>query len=108
MSTKQNKPSKKQSEVEIEEEIVRYVKREGGRSIKLEVTSIRGWTDRLVLLDGLVLFIEVKKPGGRISPHQKRIIADLQARGYNATVVWSLEEFVAYVASITRLSTEDD
>ncbi len=102
---KQNKPLNETSENEIETAIVKYVEDRKGLALKLEVPSIRGYPDRLVLLDGLIFFIEVKKPkGGVVSPHQDRIIADLQARGYNATVVRTFEEFVAYVGTVKNLS----
>lgn len=40
------------------------------------------------------LFIEIKKKGGRPSPHQKKWIDDLQRRGYRAVICKGLDQCI--------------
>lgn len=40
------------------------------------------------------LFIEIKKKGGRPSPHQKKWVDDLQSRGYRAAVCKGLDQCI--------------
>jgi hypothetical protein len=47
--------------------------------------------------DGRAVFIEVKKPGGRVSPEQKNFIKVMQSLGAIAGVCFSAEEAVRLV-----------
>jgi hypothetical protein len=47
--------------------------------------------------DGRAVFIEVKKPGGRVSPEQKNFIKVMQSLGAIAGVCYSAEEAVRLV-----------
>jgi hypothetical protein len=49
--------------------------------------------DRLVVLpQGVVWFVEVKKEGGRLSTLQNIFIAEMQRLQQNVRVVWSKED----------------
>jgi hypothetical protein len=84
--------SAKQLENVIEDYLVSEVKALGGLALKLEVRSQKGWPDRLVVLQGRVLFVECKRPrGGRTSRHQRSCITRLKKLGADARVVSTME-----------------
>ena len=78
-------------ESELEAEIVAYVHSLGGKCLKLKHTS-RGFPDRTVFHPwGKTFFIEVKRPGGKVSIHQKQWNDALKADGFEVFVIDNLE-----------------
>ncbi len=72
---------------------MRRVKDIGGVAFKFVSPSNRGVADRLVVLpQGVVWFVEVKKEGGRLSTLQNIFIAEMQRLQQNVRVVWSKED----------------
>ena len=72
---------------------MRRVKEIGGVAFKFVSPSNRGVADRLVVLpQGVVWFVEVKKDGGRLSTLQNIFIAEMQRLQQNVRVVWSKED----------------
>lgn len=62
-------------------------------TLKLHVRFARGWPDRIVALEnGEVLWVELKRPGGVLSPLQVKVHADLDKLGHKVHVVYSKEE----------------
>ena len=57
----------------------------------------RGMTDLTAIRGGQVWWIEVKKPGGRISPDQERFRDDVKAHGGNWIVAKSLDDIAILV-----------
>ena len=60
-------------ESSIERAVAEYGKRTGWVSIKLSTSGPRGaagWPDRLFLRGGQAVFIEFKRPGGKVTPLQ--------------------------------------
>lgn len=47
----------------------------------------------LICLDGRMIFIEFKIPGGTLSDEQKEFASEVQARGHSYVVIFSLAEF---------------
>ena len=81
------------SEKHIEREVVSRAKLRGITSIKLNTESGRGWPDRMFLIPGgRPLFIEFKRPGGRVSPRQTMIHDRLQKLGYDVEVHDDVDE----------------
>ena len=58
----------------VERELARRVHALGGRCEKVTVIGSRGFFDRIVVLpDGRIWFVELKRPrGGKLSEHQKQ------------------------------------
>ena len=52
------------------------------------------------------LFIEMKKPGGRLSPAQKDFGRDMTARRYQAFVCYDWEDAVAKIAEYLGITTD--
>jgi hypothetical protein len=75
----------------IERHLLREVKKL--RGITFKMLFRRGWPDRLVLLPGRWMFIELKRPkGGRFEPLQLRTHARLRAQGYEVHVCYTKEQ----------------
>lgn len=79
-------------EKDVEKYLVKRVKALGGEVRKVSWIGRRGAPDRLILLPGRSIWVELKGQGGRLAPHQAREIARLEAAGCEVWVVWSVED----------------
>lgn len=87
-------------ERDIEAYLRGRVKALGGIAYKFVSPGHAGVADRLVLLPGgVVWFIEVKAPGGRLSPLQVLFARRMQEMGMNYRVIWSKEDVDAWLSS---------
>jgi hypothetical protein len=83
-------------EAAVERELVRRVRALGGLCEKVRVAGRRGFFDRLVVLPGRVIFVELKRPRyGRLSPHQKQYRDRFAALGLAVAVVRRSEDIDA-------------
>lgn len=80
-------------ERDIENHLVKGVRRIGGEAYKFVSPSNRGVSDRLVVLPGgKVWFIEVKREGGKLSALQKLFAQRMGMLGTNYACLWSKED----------------
>ncbi len=79
-------------ERDIEKHLVKLCKRFGWECWKLTSPARRGVPDRLIIAPGVVVFVEVKRPGGKVTPLQARTLQKLQALHQKAVVVFSKEQ----------------
>lgn len=87
-------------EKEIEAYFVRRVKAVGGWAIKFPAGSVAGMPDRIVLLrGGVVEFVELKRPGGKLRPLQVKICRKISSFNFNVFVIDSKEKVDLYVES---------
>ena len=71
------------TEKELEQTLVREVKKRGGRAYKFISPGINGMPDRLVLmLGGKAGFVEVKAPGKSMRPNQIKRKDELESLGF--------------------------
>ena len=71
------------TEKELEQMLVREVKRRGGRAYKFISPGLNGVPDRLVLLPGgKIGFVEVKAPGKKMRPNQIKRKSELEGLGF--------------------------
>ena len=85
----------------IEDYLVKKVRALGGEVRKLRWIGRNGAPDRVVMLPGLLLWIELKQPGEKPSPAQAREFERMRNMGQVVTVIDSLElvdEFFSEVA----------
>lgn len=83
-------------ESSIEKSLLRWCQQRGFPCMKLQGPV--GWPDRTVLLGkGRMVFIELKQPGGRVSPHQRYWLERLMQMGYVAGVAYSLDQAVELI-----------
>lgn len=77
-------------EGKIEQYLVKRVKVSGGMCLKL--SGYKGIPDRIVLMNGKVYFVEVKKTGGGVvSEAQVEMLKKLNDAGYIAVILDSKE-----------------
>lgn len=76
----------------VEEHLVGRVRAAGGLALKWVSPSLVGVPDRIVILPGgRVLFVEVKRPGGKTRPIQDRVIGMIRRLGVECHVIDSKE-----------------
>ena len=60
----------------------------------------RGWPDfQIFQADGRCAFLEVKRPGGRLSPDQQRIADHMKRAGHRFEVVDSVEAAISVLVA---------
>jgi hypothetical protein len=85
------------TEKEIEAYFVKRVKALGGVAYKFRSVTQRGVCDRIACMpDGSTWFVELKKPGGRLSPLQEVFAEQMAATGQHYAVLWSREDVDAW------------
>jgi len=91
-------------EAEIEKELCSLCERSGWECLKLELNGSRGFPDRTVLTPwGAVYFVELKRPkGGVVSPHQDHWRRRLEIKGYEWTLVSTIDEVRSFVDRVAR------
>ena len=79
-------------EKDIEARLRRGVERAGGLCLKWVSPGCTGVMDRIVLLpDGRVIFVELKKPGGRKSARQEWMAKRMKELGMQVLCLWTQE-----------------
>lgn len=87
-----------------ENKVERYLDSEilklGGITRKWVSPGVNGVPDRIVIVNGLVWFVEVKTVDGRLSPWQKREIERLNDHGVAALVVYGVEGVDEFIQDV--------
>lgn len=78
-------------ESEIENYLVERVKALGGEVRKVRWIGRRGAPDRLVMLPGKIVWVELKAPGAKTKPHQVREHERMRRMGQRVEVVDSVQ-----------------
>jgi hypothetical protein len=90
-------------EKDIEKYLVKCVAQAGGKAYKFVSPSNRGVSDRIVCLpDGSTHFIELKRPGGKVSPLQLMFAREMMTLGQSYDVLWSKEEVDKWILDHTN------
>ena len=76
------------------------VKKAGGLFYKWTSPGQSGVPDRILILRGTVVFVELKRVGGRLTEHQAFVIGKLRAHGARVEVVSSKDDLRDLLASI--------
>ena len=71
----------------LERQLKRQVEGKGAKFCKFISPGLRGVPDRLVLIQGQALFVEMKRPGEELDPLQRKRKAELEALGFKVYVV---------------------
>ena len=80
-------------EKDIEKAIVKKAKALGCLALKINGLGQRSWPDRLFIRpDGVVIWMEIKRPGGILSEGQKAMIDELKTHNQYVVVCYSVEE----------------
>jgi hypothetical protein len=77
----------------------------GGVAFKFVSPSHRGVSDRIVCLHGQTWFVELKRPGERLSSLQKVFAAEMERLGQNYTVLSSKREIDEWISGLNTKNT---
>lgn len=80
---------KRKYESEIQRKIIKRYEEAGYMVIKIILANISGLPDLMLLKDGQVRFIEVKRPGEKPRPLQEYVIGQLRDAGFRVDVMTS-------------------
>jgi hypothetical protein len=72
----------------------------GGVAFKFVSPSHRGVSDRIVCLHGQTWFVELKRPGGRLSPLQRVFAAEMERLGQRYCCLSSRAEIDEWIGSL--------
>ncbi len=98
---------KQVSEKQIEKKLVDGVKAIGGVAMKFVSPGRDGVSDRIVLMPGgRIWFVELKKPGGKLSPLQERFGLMVNAMGFQYRVLGSVEAVTAFIEWLKTSGTD--
>jgi hypothetical protein len=87
------------TENKIQAKIIKYLLTKNIMCSKIEATG-RGWPDVLAILpNGVVLFLEIKTPTGRLSPYQVRVHHQLREQHAN---VYTIRDFHDLETALAR------
>jgi|TARA_Y100000310_G_C20519146_1_gene732765 hypothetical protein len=75
----------------------------GGMTRKWVSPGVNGVPDRIVIIQGLVFFVEVKTVDGRLSPWQERELERLSAHGAHTDVVYGVEGVDKFIQEVREL-----
>jgi hypothetical protein len=93
------------TEAQIEKKVCDYVKSKGGIAYKFVSPARRSVPDRMIILpNGVLFFIEFKKPGGKLTSGQEREIARLTVLGRVVFVVDGVEDGISTVDGMIEVS----
>lgn len=99
------KITRKPKENIIESYLIKRVKDLGGICWKFNSASVAGVPDRMIILNGVVSFLEVKRPGLKPKSHQRVAIAVLRRHGILADFADTKEKVDAFLVSIMERNT---
>lgn len=89
------------TEKEVEKYLRKNVKLCKGIAYKFISPGNAGVPDRLVLLpDGRIYFVELKRPGGKTTKLQDRQIKILRALGFDVRVIDSIQKVEEFISEI--------
>ena len=77
------------------------VEARGGVAFKFVSPSHRGVSDRIVCLQGQTWFVELKRPGGRLSPLQRVFAAEMERLGQRYACLSSRVEIDEWLNGLT-------
>jgi hypothetical protein len=96
-------------ERDIDRKLTKLLANYGYQTIKLSALGARGsagWPDRLVLLPrGRVAFIELKRPGGALTPLQQHRQRCLKESGHDVGTFDDAVEALGFIQAIVRRAT---
>lgn len=91
------------TEQQIQSKIKKYAEGKGWIVIKTIKLSEAGYPDLFMFKNGKTLFIEVKKPGGVVSPLQELRQRQLRQQGFNCEIIDNLEAFKDEIERQSRI-----
>jgi len=79
-------------ERDVEKQVCAWAKAHGILAIKVTPMGTAGYPDRVFLKDGKAVFIEFKRPGGKLRPLQEHRLMQLRVAGFRAEIIDNVED----------------
>jgi len=95
------KDVKKMLEKKIEAALVAGIKRLGGISYKFNSPSRRSVPDRLIIINGRVLFVELKSTKAKLTEKQSAEINKLKSAGAEVYVLYGITGVESFLARLS-------
>ena len=89
-------------EKKVEEYLCKKIKKIGGYAMKITSPGLAGVPDRLVLFNGVAVFVELKAPNGEPDPRQRAVHRKLYRLGFPVAVVYTKEMADRFVSEVER------
>ena len=90
-------------ERDIEKKLTQAVRKAGGLALKFVSPGLAGVPDRLVLMPkGRVCFVELKAPGQKMRPLQRKRKEMLESLGFRVYCIDSIEKIGGVIDEIQR------
>ena len=89
-----------ESEKSIEQYLVKAVHTRHGLCLKFVSPGHTGVPDRVIILESIIYFAEIKAPGGRLSASQQAMHRKLRAAGARVVTLYSREEVDKFIHEI--------
>lgn len=87
----------------VEKYLTSRVKSIGGWALKIICLGVSGIPDRLVIYRGRAYFVELKRPGGTVSPIQKLVHKLLKKYGFEVHILYCREDVESFIELIEDL-----
>lgn len=88
-------------ETYVERRLVTGIKELNGRAYKFTSPGNSGVPDRMcVLPKGRIIFVELKRPGGKLSPLQANQQKKLRRMGCDVRTLWTAEDVDSFIAEV--------
>lgn len=94
----------------IENYLIKSSKKHGFLCMKFTSPNLNGVPDRIVIGNGYTIFVEVKKPDGRLDKLQIEIIKQMQKAGAYVVVVYTkddIDKLLNIISNIKSLTSID-
>lgn len=86
-----------ETEKQVEQYLRKEVSKRGALCLKMNPLANRGIPDRLVIMDGRMCFVELKKEKGVLSEAQKSFIKRLELKGHVVSVLYSKKDVDKFI-----------
>lgn len=98
-----NSTTKSDPEKQVEKYLVDKITNLGGLAWKFTSPGTAGVPDRVVIMNGLICFVELKRPkGGRVSDMQAWRIDQLKKQGIKAYIIKNKEQVSHLVGQMMK------
>lgn len=94
---------REQPETAIRSAIRGYLQVHGWKIVRIVQSALseKGIPDLVAIRDGVTVWLEIKRPGGKLSEYQRAWREDLEAHGGNWMLARSIED-IEFLASIRK------
>lgn len=88
-------------EKDVEKYLNKKIKDLGGISLKFTSPNKNGVPDRMILINGICKFVELKKPGEKPRPLQVKTHKEFADAGFPVTTIDTIEKVNEFITTLT-------